>query len=375
MLLPVVVGRADQVAFLLFTSAVALILCQFVLMGFPGTYPSLSDQEARVAVGALGFFGMMFLLASGLASVVSGSFAAGPTDLVVGVSVLVLTIGSYRSGVAVGVRHGDFSRIIRVRFLYGVLNLATVAAALLVSKSHLSLVIASALTHGCSAIFLFRGALSLDGIEVPNFKKALAFARRRVGQTVGALGQELGVQVVNLTLPFAGHYQEAWASVLRLTNGMMTIAGQLVGPHLDMSVASAIRSGEGAKPAVHAAVRRALYASAAMSAGVIGSAYALASMHDYTAGAVFLFASGGVVWASLFKIPVANQLTLLGRPHRSAAVSVGKVVASGAALSSLNGLTMLSVLSAIEVLFVLVFVAMLLGAVRSPCRVDAAATP
>lgn len=329
-LVPVLFGRTEALVMLVTLTAVSTVLQPALTLASSHTLPMVSGAKNAAR-----------RLQSAFIFTVGGSIIAG---IAIGVIALALGTASVQAcgiGLALfGLAASqaiftllvawltwqlDPLKIMRARFLYGVLSLALTVVVTLLDADPLFYVGAIAVAYLISA-----GAAVVPSLRTRNGLPHAAGAysvRRQFAHVRGALslvgaltaGAFAG-QLAALAVPFVGPASEAWAAIVRVTSGFQTLGAQVVGVDLDVRLLASLRARDTLR--IQRTMRTIILASVIIGvacAVVATPAGALLSNPQFLDSPLLaLYAACGVAYAfSAAAIsPIGRMLGFVGRQQR-----------------------------------------------------------
>jgi hypothetical protein len=246
MVLPIAVREGQQIAVLVFTSAIATALVSSALLGYQFVYPVIRGPRTaavatRLALTALTGTSLLVLpltLVESRIGVPDGAFAAG--------AALLFTMGLYVLSVTRLVRAADSEAIGLVRLLYGAALVVLTAVASFWPFSPLGLTLANTVAYVVPAVYVaLRGTadpVSPHPTRAARRRLRRAVLRRSVRPTFSALADGWAFFLPGIALPGLGIAQQPWAIVTRICGGFSTVLLTIVAPPMEARMAKAVRN-------------------------------------------------------------------------------------------------------------------------------------
>lgn len=370
MLVPVLLGRLDEVAFLVIVGAIGLISALTFSSAFPSVYPGIAQRSARIvsvvaSTGVLLAAGALFVLVA-----VVGFLAGAEWALVLLLSaILMLAQGAYLITTTILVQQNDLPRFAVTRSVYAVANLLGTVAALAFFSVNYSLAVSAIACFSLASIVAVFGRLRRGAFAVreafPSMRQLFTYVRSNWAATSSGLFAGLAFQSSSLATGFLGSYAGLWASVVRVSGGFASTSQQVIAPLFEMQLSLAIREGRGHE------LRRLMVRSTALALGlsllafgavvatlVIGGALAPAIVSDderlLVLAVIFAYTIGAVLPS------ISSKFMVMGGRQKAYFVWVAcKLALTVVAVLWLRGLEMLTALSVIELVAALAYVAIL----------------
>ncbi|MBV7295950.1 hypothetical protein KRX51_08515 [Corynebacterium sp. TAE3-ERU12] len=248
MLIPMALGRMDQVGFVVVVSAIASISARICGLAFPGIYPVLSDADAPGAVTATV---RTTLCAAAIATVGAGVLIVRDSafvDIVVWSIAMSVAMVFYEIVNSMFVRRAQYKLYARVRLIYGLTSLVSVAAISMVTDWKEALAATGVLSYVVGwlvGVSVMRARVLRSWNETP-VVETFSYIRTHKTAIVSSAIDIFGSQVSSLSVSTVGVTSGAgivWSGLQRIAGGVMTTFGMLVAPGLDMNLARAVRSG------------------------------------------------------------------------------------------------------------------------------------
>jgi len=271
MVVPIALREGEQIAVLVFTSAIASGAVSTALLGYQFVYPVIRGPRSAatatgLAFGALVTVSLLLLpltFFEGRLGLPGGTFAA--------TSGLLFTLGLYAMTATQLVRRGDEHGLGVVRMLYGVGVLGLTTAASLWPVGPLGLTIANAVAYVVPAVRYLKlrqpEHLRLPMPRHARMRLVRASLRRSVQPTFSTLANGWAFFLPGIAIPGLGIAAQPWAIVARIAGGFSTVLTTIVSPPLEARMAKAVRDRERAQ---YGRARR-----AAVVAGVTASVLAM----------------------------------------------------------------------------------------------------
>lgn len=376
MLLPILLGRFEQVAFLVIVSAAGGIAAHTGTLAFGSVYPALrrSGRRRSISIGA-SVAGLLLTVATfAIAAVVVGLFDRDIGRLLGWSAALCAANGMYIVATGLLIRDAAMGRFGVLRTVYACVNLVFTVVATFVWHDVVALAVAA------TAAFVVSAASSLDRARARALADGLrrfrrprelgAYAREHAPATMSNLAAGIAYQSSALLTGLLGPFAGAWAVIIRITGGFATIGTQVVGPPLEMRFAAAVREGRfaDARRTTSAALVWGLLLSL-VTAGVIAGVWAVAGSRGEPLPSVPVLVVGAAAFILGSLVPCAAQkfLVMAGGQRRLLLLVLLRLVAVVAIVPFLRNEMLVVVLAVIEFLFAAAYV-VLLSRVLHPAR-------
>lgn len=211
----------------------------------------------------------------------------------------------------------------RVRFLYGVVNIVATCVVVFAIPVREGLIYVAALNYVVGAMLLARAtsqrvgtAIKQEWSSLVSFPAVFAsplrsYIREHKEATTGTFFGDIGFQIQGMVTPVLGSYANAWAIVVRLYGGFLTLAQQVVSPSFEAPASKAIRNDD--LDGYRVQLRIATIVAVILGVGTALIQYAAIVWNDraYIGAeylplfvALSLYATTGMVSAMLSKYPV-----------------------------------------------------------------------
>lgn len=367
LLIPVLLGNSEQVATLVFVSAVGSIATHTFTLSFISVYPGIAEQPLKIGFAKTA---ASMILVFSLIVVGAGVYlwARGDDPLMFfSLAAMIVTQAAYVMATTRLIARGDLNKFSRARMVYASTALILTILAGMLADWTFALVWASSLAFGTAAVVavfrepyrvIFSPAVSASGPVV--LKK---FWRSGLSSLIGGIG----AQAASLLLPLAGQYSSLWAMTIRITTGFGTIAQFVVAPPLDARFASAARAGDRIEQSrltrLSALAGVALAGTSALAACIVLFAFSQDSARvdlGIACIATILFCVGGIAPAVSSKF-----LLTAGAQTGQLMIAIGKLIAVSLVAFFLTSAGLVLALSVIELLAAIAYFAVLVRRIRS----------
>ena len=300
MVVPILLHAGEQVAVLVFTSAIASGLVGSALLGYQFVYPVIRGPHGAAAATRLAFAGLTGLSLLLLPLTLTEPALGLPRGAFAAASALLFTMGLNGMALTQLVRDGDARGIGVLRLSYGVAMLGLTVAASLWSPSPLGLTLATAVAYLVPAVHSWgrRRSRRTPGRPLPREARRRldrAVLRRAVHPTFSSLATGWAFFLPGIALPGLGVAAQPWAIITRICGGFTTVLQTLVAPPLEARMAKAVRDRD-----------RAAFARARRLALTAGALTSLAAMATGLALAVYENAGSASEWF----VPVTTAMLL-----------------------------------------------------------------
>ncbi|APT91408.1 hypothetical protein CSPHI_10890 [Corynebacterium sphenisci DSM 44792] len=379
MLIPMALGRLEQVGYIVVVSAIASIAARICGLAFPAIYPVLPEERTAAAIGATVRTAALAAGAGAAAGVVlllRGS-ALGP--MILWSTAMTVTMVCYEIVNGMFVRQSRYADYARVRLWYGLANLGSVCAISAFTDWTQALAATGVFAY---AVGWLAGARVLrtrvlGAVTHSSTRETLGYMSRHrtaiLAQTVDVFGSQLpalSVAAVGVTTG-AGI---AWSGLQRIAGGIVTTFLMLIAPGLDMRVAEAVRSGDRVR--LRRQVNRSLgialgLAALATAVTVPATILVLSLSRDFHVGAP-LVAVLAVFCISIFTLAaIIKYLLMMGATRYVAIWSGLRALSAALILYLLGGDLMICVVAGHSLLFIL----LLIGFIQATLRRAGRTTP
>lgn len=268
MLIPMALGRLDQVSYIVVVAAIASIAARICGLSFPAIYPVLDERQAPQAVAASV---RTVLVAAVLGVLVAAGLATRSTHLagvVLWSTTMTVTMVCYEIVNGMFVRRSRYGDYARVRLWYGLMNLLSVIVVSAVTDWTPALAATGVFAYGFGWLIGGRvlGVRLLCSVRASTTAETVSYIRRHrtaiISQTVDVFGSQLPALSV-ASVGVASGAGIVWSGLQRIAGGVVTTFLMLVAPGLDMRVAEAVRAGD--RSVVRRIVRRSCLIAAALA--------------------------------------------------------------------------------------------------------------
>lgn len=376
MLIPMALGRLEQVGYIVVVSAIASIAARICGLAFPAIYPVLEESRTDAAVAATvrtATAAAVLGAVAGLVLLLRGS-ALGP--MILWSTAMTVTMVCYEIVNGMFVRQSRYADYARVRLWYGLANLGSVCviSALTDWTQALAATGVFAYAFGWLAGSRVLRVRILGTVRRSSTRETLGYMSRHrtaiLAQTVDVFGSQLpalSVAAVGVTTG-AGI---AWSGLQRIAGGIVTTFLMLIAPGLDMRVAEAVRSRDPRR--VRAQVNRSLtiavgLAVLAAAVTVPATILVLSLSRDFRVGAPMI-AVLVVFCISIFTLAaIIKYLLMMGATRYVAIWSGLRALSAAAILYLLSGDVMICVVAGHSLLFILLLVGFIQAALRGGGR-------
>lgn len=334
MVVPVALGRVDQMAYVVVISAVSSIAARICGLAFPALYPVLPEEKADESIAAT----MRVTVTACLAAAVVGALLLPFTPhwgaVLLWIAAMTAGMVFYQVVNAIFVRRSQYREYGTVRLIYGAVNVTMVLAVSLLTDWTPALV-----ATGCAAYAV--GWLVAErylGLRLWRFlgfgpvRDTVAYARRHgfaiLGQSIDVIGSQgpaMSVAGVGNTTSLGA----VWVGLQRIAGGVATTFAMLVAPVFDMRVADAVRAGDAKRTRAEVGRAVALTGGAAVAAAVatVGATIIMLSWSRRIDAGVMLLLLLTVFCFFIFLSAVVNKyLLMIGRPGTAAAWSTARAI-------------------------------------------------
>jgi hypothetical protein len=246
MVLPIAFREGEQIAVLVFTSAIASALVSSALIGYQFVFPVIHGPRTatvatRLSITTLTTVSLLLLpltVVEARIGLPRGSFAAA--------AALLFTMGLYIVTVTRLVRTADTEGIGLVRLLYGSALLILTAGASLWPVTPLGLTCANTVAYLAPTLYvaLSRRTAELHSPHVTHASRRRlrrAVLRRSIRPTFSTLADGWAFFLPGIALPGLGIAQQPWAIMTRICGGFSTILLTIIAPPMEARVAKAVR--------------------------------------------------------------------------------------------------------------------------------------
>lgn len=249
MLLPVVLGRIDEVAFLVAVGAIAGVTSFTFTWSYASVYPGITD-EREASIATVASIGLLVLACVSMLALSATPGLLGETErrFIGWGSLLVLPQGLNLMINGLFVRNRNYPAIARLRLVSGISNFTLIAGACLLPIDYPpSLVIATALSFGLTSLWgLWKNR---EEVERQIFREAVRLReiwlhlRAYVSAAMAALLGGAAFHLAGIVVPRLGEAANSWAVAIRLAGGFSTVSQQVVGPIFETDFAFHLRNG------------------------------------------------------------------------------------------------------------------------------------
>lgn len=365
--LPAFFGLDNVLVFILIVNATSTIVAGVSTLAITYRLPTAHVAEPKsqsLILSALLCTAVLCLGTLGVGVVLYLTLAHHTGSIVAGVAILLAAQAAYMIGQAVLVAADLYPEFMTMRFTYAVILLVGNTLLCLLAGGEFSFVIGIALAYGLAA------AMSLVRPKV----RRQAFSRIPYGVSVirddirggralivGQFFNGLSMQSGALASGTLGAFAPAWALATRVTNGFQTIAGQIVTPAIDTTVARGIRTRS--RSVVRSGTRNGLVLGSALGLGCLAASTAMLFITDIlpdsaSADGLWTFFAATAVYncLNIAIIPIDRILPFLGRTRFRMVWDIFRAATIVPAIFFLNGETMLVVLTIVSGIAFVVYV-------------------
>lgn len=361
MLLPILLGRIDEVAFLVAAGAIAGVASFTFTWSYASVYPGIADERgASIATVASAGLLMLACVAMLALSVASGLIGETERRFIAWGAVLILPQGFNLMINGLFVRNRNYPDIARLRLVSGVSNFTLIVAACMLPIDYPPLlVVATALSLGMTALWglwrnwaevrrqIFRDAVRLR--EIGEHLRAYASA------AMAALLGGAAFHMAGIVVPRLGEAANGWAVAIRFAGGFSTVSQQVLGPLFETDFAHHLRGGD--RPLAARNQRRAMALGLAYAAG--GAAVVCAVIWYVGAGAglaqrdwLFMLAGAALFSFSILGTSlITRNLVIAGGQQWFFLWAAVKVSIGAVLLVATKGIVLLVGLAVVETLF------------------------
>lgn len=267
MLIPMALGRLDQVSYIVLVAAIASIAARICGLAFPAIYPVLDERQAPQAVAASVRTVLVAAVLGVLVAAVLATRSAHLAGVVLWSTTMTVTMVCYEIVNGMFVRRSRYGDYARVRLWYGLANLGTVVAVSAVTDWTPALAASGVVSYAVGWVAGSRvlGTSVIGSVRHSGRGDTLAYIRRHrtaiLAQTVDVFGSQLpALSVAGVGVATGAGI--VWSGLQRIAGGVVTTFLMLVAPGLDMRVAAAVRGGDPAR------LRRTVASSCLTAAGL-----------------------------------------------------------------------------------------------------------
>lgn len=323
-ILPAFFGLDDVLVFILVVVAFSTITAGVSTLAIGYRLPTAhlgerrSQSLVRSALLCTGSLGLTALVAGGVVYT-AGEHSTGA--LIACVAIVLVAQASYLIAQAVLVAADCYPEFMAMRFTYACILLAGNVVLCLAAGNKLSFIACIAVAYGLSAAI----ALLRTKIRRLTFSR-IPYGLRSIGHDIrsgsalitGQFFNGVSMQAGALAAGTMGSFAPAWALATRVTNGFQTIAGQILTPAIDTTVARGIR--EQSRMTVRSGTRNGLLFGSALGLGcLVASVVAVLITgilpDSATSGDLWSFFAATAVYncLNIVIIPIDRILPFLGR--------------------------------------------------------------
>jgi hypothetical protein len=360
MVLPILFGRIDEVAFLVTVGAVAGVASYTFTWSYASVYPGIVE-ERQAAVATVTSAGLL-VLASALMlilGVIPTVLWQGLQRNMVWAAALTLPLGLNLMITGLFIRNRDYPAIARLRLVSGGTNFPFILVACLLDTHYLPLlVIPTALSSMLTAawgLYRNRSELRIQIGYTTRLVHVWQHLRSNLSAAMAALLGGAAFQLVGVATPLMGTAANGWAVAVRLAGGFGTVSQQVLAPMFETDFAHALRRAELTKAAAYQ--RRAYFLGLVYSAvcafGVcvivvlVNADKAVADIDRIVLLVSIAIFSFSILSTSL----LPRNLVIAGGQRRFFQWAAIKLVFGLTLLATLRGLPLLVGLTTLEMLF------------------------
>ena len=323
MVVPVVAKQPGMVAYMLFPVSLGMIVSRTMTLSYHSVYLRLPDDRLSFSTAASGFMAMVGTVVLGIVGVALMWLHPAWSARVLWAMLATVAITVYNMYVAITIREDRMDVYSRVRFLYGVVNIVATCVVVFLVPVREGLIYVAALNYVVGAVLLARATNQQVGATIKREWSSLvafpsvfasplrSYIREHKEATTGTFFGDIGFQIQGMVTPVLGSYANAWAIVVRLYGGFLTLAQQVVSPSFEAPASKAIRNND--PNGYRVQLRIATVVAVVLGVGTALVQYAAIVWNDraYLGAdylplfvALSLYATTGMVSAMLSKYPV-----------------------------------------------------------------------
>ncbi|MDU7503731.1 MAG: hypothetical protein E7K68_05295, partial [Corynebacterium kroppenstedtii] len=254
MVIPVVAKQPGMVAYMLFPVSLGMIVSRTMTLSYHSVYLRLPDERLSFSTAASGFMALVGTAALAVVGVALIWIHPAWSARVLWAMLATVAITVYNMYVAITIREDRMDVYSRVRFLYGVVNIVATCVVVFAIPVREGLIYVAALNYVVGAMLLARAtsqrvgtAIKQEWSSLVSFPAVFAsplrsYIREHKEATTGTFFGDIGFQIQGMVTPVLGSYANAWAIVVRLYGGFLTLAQQVVSPSFEAPASKAIRN-------------------------------------------------------------------------------------------------------------------------------------
>lgn len=370
MMVPIVAGRYDAVAFLLTAGAISVIGSTTGALAVQSLLPAVIGWRKAIVAARSGLLGLVSVAA--VLCLVSlgvsrfGSLRVG--TLFFAAAAVSLPQGAHQIVVSLLIRSGDIRTFTRARLGYSVANLAGTVLVTLCLKTAWSLALATACAYSVAIVISWHSAhirrvwMLIRSAKMP-LASSWVYVREVRPAVVSALASNLAFQAGALLTPLMGPFSLAWASVARITGGFGGVGVQVVAPPIEMRFAKALRAGERQERsrAFRVAVRSglALGCGTLLAQAVLWSVQGLPIEADPSDVRLMVVAMAVYVTATLLASTIQRMLVMSGGQRVMLVLTLARLALVAFGFIGLRDLPLLVFVCSVEGVFGMTYLLML----------------